>query len=165
MSHQFFFQRDRHHDSTDHLFSFIYKFHIPETKSRYILRAEYHTGDLIAIKFYDKAYKHSQVKYNIKTNKGHFFKILLKCLDVAPLVLEKYPNSSFILHSSRSVDAKHKFRLTEELENNQRYRIYSYYVENRVGTATFTHIIYPTISSHLLVNNGHTDPKKSITRI
>lgn len=152
-----FIQQDPCTDGSDHLFTDIYKFYSPDTRLHYILRADYHTGDVFAIKFYCKAHRKSDFKYNIIVNRGYCLKILNTCLSVLPELLRNYPNSSFALYSARSVDLSTSQKLTEDIKENQRYRIYKNFIQSRIGTHTFTHLFYPEISSYLLINNRYPD--------
>jgi len=74
-----------------------------------------------------------------------------------PDLLEKHPGCSVGLCSARSIDFTNPKKLTEHLENNQRFRIYSKFIQDRIGHKTFTHIEYPTISSYMLINNDVKD--------
>jgi hypothetical protein len=99
-----------------------------DSKLHYIIRAEYHTENIFAIKFYCKKDKRSDFKYNKiinKHNSSTVLKILNTCLSVVPMLLQLSPNCNFALLSSRSVDFSSSKRLTEGLPQNQRFRIYS----------------------------------------
>lgn len=152
-----FIQKDSCKDGSDHLFTFIYKFYSPHTKLHYIIRAELHTGDVFAIKFYCKKDKRSDYKYNKIVNRGYALRILQTCLSLVIEILKDYPYANFAIYSSRSIDFSNPKKLTENLEENQRYRIYKEYIKNRVGDETFTHLDYPAISSYILINNCNKD--------
>ena len=155
-----FIQKDKCKDGSDHLFTYIYKFFCYETKLHYIIRAEYHSGNVIAVKFYCKKDRGSKYKYNKIINKGSFasvIKIFGTCTALIPDLLEKHPGCSVGLCSARSIDFTNPKKLTEHLENNQRFRIYSKFIQDRIGHKTFTHIEYPTISSYMLINNDVED--------
>jgi len=155
-----FIQKDNCKDGSDHLFTYIYKFWCEETKLHYIVRAECHKEDVIALKFYCKKDKRSKYKYNKIINRGSFrsvTRILNTCTTLIPIFLEKYPHCSFALCSARSIDFSNPRKLTEYLQNNQRYRIYTQFIQNRIGSKTFTHIEYPSISCYLLINNKSPD--------
>ena len=65
-----FIQKDICKDGSDHLFTYIYKFTLTETYLHYIIRAEYHTENVFAVKFYSKKDRKSQystIKSLIKT--------------------------------------------------------------------------------------------------
>ncbi|MDP9956601.1 hypothetical protein J2X97_002260 [Epilithonimonas hungarica] len=115
------------------------------------------------MKFYCKKDRRSDYKYNKIINKGTFssvIKILNTCISLIPVLLEKHPACSFGLCSSRSIDFSNPEKLTEDLPSNQRFRIYSQYIQGRVGNITFTHIEYPSISSYILLNNNVDDIDK-----
>ena len=155
-----FIQKDICKDGSDHLFTYIYKFTLAETNLHYIIRAEYHTENIFAVKFYSKKDRRSQYKYNKIINKNTYtsvINILETCTSLIPILLEKHPNCSFALSSARSIDFSNPKKLTEHLEENQRFRIYSRFIQDRIGTSTFTHLEYPTISSYLLINNTEQD--------
>lgn len=152
-----FIQKEPCNDKSDHLFTYTYKFYSPDTRLHYVLRAEYHSGSVFAIKFYCKAHRRSDFKYNIIINRGHCLKILNTCLSLLPELLKKYPQASFALNSSRSVELGSSQKLTEDIKENQRYRIYKNFIQSRIGKHTFTHLYYPEISSYLLINNHYPD--------
>lgn len=152
-----FIQKDKCKDGSDHLFTYVYKFFCKETKLHYIIRAEYHNENIIALKFYCKKDRGSKYKYNKIINKGSFtsvIKILGTCTALIPDLLEKHPDCSVGLCSARSIDFTNPKKLTENLQNNQRFRIYSQFIQDRIGNKTFTHIEYPSISSYMLINNN-----------
>lgn len=152
-----FIQKESCRDGSDHLFTYIYKFFSPDTKLRYVLRAEYHTGDVFAIKFYNKAPRRSVFKYNIIVNRGYCLSILNTCLQVLRYLLVDFPEANFVLSSSRTVDLTNSRLLTEDLKENQRFRIYKNFIQTRIGIGTFTHLFYSDISSYLLINNRNND--------
>ncbi|WHF51797.1 hypothetical protein QGN23_00620 [Chryseobacterium gotjawalense] len=117
----------------------------------------------MALKFYCKKDRGSQYKYNKIINKGNFtsvIRILDTCTSLILILLEQHPNCSFGLCSSRSIDFSNPKKLTENLENNQRFRVYSKFIQDRIGNITFTHLEYPFISSYLLINNSVADIRK-----
>lgn len=61
----------------------------------YFLRAEHHLHDVFALKFHLKQSQKQPNKYTQIVNKGDVRNILLSCLSVIPLILQKYPNASF----------------------------------------------------------------------
>lgn len=155
-----FIQKDNCKDGSDHLFTFIYKFFCTDTKLHYIIRAEYHRENVFAIKFYCKKDKRSKYKYNKIINKNKYstvLKIFQTCLAIIPQLLSQYPNCNFAILSSRSIDFSNPKKLTENLQKNQRFRIYTKFLQDRIGNKTFTHFQYQKYSSYLLLNNEETD--------
>ena len=148
-----FIQKDICKDGSDHLFTYIYKFYSSDTKLHYIIRAEYHTEDVFAVKFYCQRDSKSDFKYNKIVNKGSAIKIIITCIQLIPELLVKHPKASFALYASRSIDFSSSSKLTEGLEENQRYRIYKYFIQTRIGSKVFTQFDYPSISSYILINN------------
>jgi len=118
-------------DKSDHQFSLIYSFRSSETKLRYILRAEYHSGNVFGIKFYAKNHALSDFKYSIVTNKGHSLRIYLTCASIVPKLLQDYPSASFGLIASRSIDSKKE--KIEPVEFNRRFKIYSDIIQELFG--------------------------------
>lgn len=155
-----FIQKDNCKDGSDHLFTLIYKFHCSETKLNYIIRAEYHTENVFAVKFYCKKDRSSDFKYNKIINKNNYstvINIFGTCLCLIPEILKFYPDTSFAIMSSRTVDFSNPKKLTESLPKNQRFRVYTKFIQDRIGNVTFTHFEYPSISSYLLINNLEKD--------
>ena len=110
-----FIQKDICKDGSDHLFTYIYKFTLAETNLHYIIRAEYHTENIFAVKFYSKKDRRSQYKYNKIINKNTYtsvINILETCTSLIPILLEKHPNCSFALSSARSIDFSNPKKLT-----------------------------------------------------
>ena len=121
---------------------------------------EYHTENVFAIKFYCKKDKKSKFKYNKIINKNKYstvIKIFETCLSLIPQLLELQPNCSFALLSSRSIDFSNPRKLTEGLTRNQRFRVYTRFLQERIGNVTFTHIQYEELSWYLLINNNEID--------
>lgn len=148
-----FIQRKICNDDTDHKCTYIYKFYSPVTKLSYVLSADLHTHEVIAIKFYCKKDKTSDYKYSRIINKGDVQNIIITCIKVIPLLLEIHPRASFGFAASRTVDSKNK--LVEGREMNQRFKTYTNVALRTIGDKTFTHFQYPEISCYLLVNNNH----------
>lgn len=129
-------------------------------QTTYVIRAEYDNENIMALKFYCKKDRRSKYKYNKIINKGSFssvINILDTCTSLIPILLEKHPDCSFGLCSSRSIDFTNPKKLTEHLQSNQRFRIYFKFIQDRIGHKTFTHIEYPSISSYILINNNVND--------
>lgn len=147
-----FIQKKKIKDESEHLYSFIYKFRSPITKLHYILTADYHNNDFFAVKFYPKSLKKSDYKYHIITNKGDVGNILITCLKIIPLLLQDYPRASFGFAGAPSYDKKSE-RL-EKYDKNQRFNIYKYIAQLKIGSQTFQHYEYEEISGYLIVNRN-----------
>ena len=145
-----FIQRQRVADSTAHQATYIYKFHSPVTGYHYIVRAEWHAGDIFAVKFYCKKDRKSEFKYAKIVNRGDIGNIIMSCAKVIPLLLQQFPAASFAFAASRSVDRHNQ--LMEVAEQTQRYKLYCYMIPVKFGTQTFEHITYDEISSYVLYN-------------
>ena len=158
-----FIQKDWCTDKTSHLFTCIYKFYSPRTRLQYILRADYHEEGVFAIKFYVQQHSKSDHKYSKVTNKGDVANILATCIKVIPILLKEYPEASFGLLGGRSIDKKAS--KVESYEENQRFRIYRTYASKKIGTKTFTHIEYTSISAYLLINNSCSNIEEKEARI
>lgn len=140
-------------DGSDHLFSLVFKFYSPVTKLWYILIADYHNGDVFAVKFYAKMHRKSDFKYSKIINKGDLGNILITCLKIIPLLMKDYPNASFGFIGSRTYD-----KVSKKLENykrTQRFNIYRDLVQKKIGTKTFEHFEYEEISGYLLINRNN----------
>lgn len=146
-----FVQYEPCEDYSCHEFSYIFKFFSPITRCNYILRADFHTGNVFAVKFYRKKDRKSNYRYSKIVNEGDARNILITCLKVIPLILQKHPDASFAFTASRSIDIE--AGKVEDFACNQRFRIYQYLVAKKIGTKTFTHFSFKEVSSYLLVNN------------
>jgi hypothetical protein len=147
-----FIQRDRCKDSSAHIDSHIFKFFSIVTKYHYIIRAEYHEQDVFAVKFYCKKDRKSDYKYSRIINKGDVGNIVISCLNVVPILLQNYPTASFGFIGARTYDPKKK--VFEPLENTQRFKVWSYVVERKIGINTFKHLTFPQASGYLLLNRN-----------
>lgn len=142
---------------------------------QYILLADYHDNDFFALKFYPKPFRKSTKKYSLITNRGDLGNIVITCLKVIPLLLEKYPTASFGFAGARSFDPVNKKKNKkgktigrwEQLEENQRFKVYSAIVRKRIGDITFQHFIYKEISAYMLINRKckNIDLKETIIKI
>ena len=99
-----FIQKSPCKDSSPHLFTLKYKFFSPITKYWYVLHADYHEGEVFAIKFYCKKDKCNSDKYSKIVNRGDFGNIIMTCAKSVPILLQQYPNSSFAFGAARSID-------------------------------------------------------------
>jgi hypothetical protein len=142
--------KENERDTSDHLYTYLFRFKSTHTKLTYILRAEFHKNDVFGIKFFAKAHRHSEKKYSLLTNKGYALRIFLTCASVVPELLKCYPKASFGLIGSRMLDEKNQ--KIEDPNRNIRYRIYQKVIEDLFGHQTFEHYAYPKISGYLLVN-------------
>ena len=149
-----FIQKKQCKDGSAHKFTVIYKFFSPVTKYFYILNAEYHDGDVFAIKFYCKKDRGSEFKFSKIVNKGDLGNILITCAKAVPILLEQYPTASFGFIGSRTVDINKK---VEDFNSNQRFRTYKYIIKEKFGTQTFEHVVYPQISGYLLLNRSSSE--------
>jgi hypothetical protein len=138
-----------------HLFTLVFKFYSDKTKYNYVLRADYHSGDVFALKFYCKKDKKSEFKYSKLVNKKDVSNILITCLKAVPILLESYPTASFGFIGSRIIDVKSK--KVENYSNTQRFRTYKKLIAEKIGTETFLHVEYEQISGYLLVNRACDD--------
>lgn len=146
-----FIQKEPCDDKSAHEYTLIFKFFSPVTKLHYIIRADYHEGDVFAIKFYCKQHRRSERKYNIIINKGDIGNIFITCIKVIPCLLQYYPSASFGISGARTIDRKGR---VEDYENNQRYRVYKQLLATKIGRVTFEHIEYDHASSYLLLNRN-----------
>lgn len=152
-------------DDSDHLCTYIYRFTSTDTGLTYILRAEYHKGDVFGVKFFAKPHANSNKKYSLLTNKGHALRIFQTCGSVIPVLLERYPTASFGLIGSRLLDEERQE--IEMTQRNIRFRVYESVAKDLFGEETFEHYSYPNISGYLLLNRKkHLKPaKKDIERM
>lgn len=147
-----FVTRDNSRELSCIKFTNIYTFYSPVTKLRYIVRAEYHDEDVFAIKFYVKNHAESAHKYNLVTNLGDTRNIIITCAKVIKILLNDFPLASFAFMGSRTYqNIPHKYQ--EPHQNNQRFRIYSQFIQSTFGIRTFTHFQYREIGGYLLINN------------
>lgn len=146
-----FVQKDRIKKRGNHLESYIFKFFSTKSKTKYILKADYHKQNIFAIKFYPKIYKYlDDKKYHRISNLGDVSNVLITCIKVIPELLNKFPGSSFCFIASPSID-KTSDRF-EGFRMNQRFRIYRQLVIQKIGSETFEHFEFNEVSAYLLAN-------------
>ncbi|MEX2484028.1 MAG: hypothetical protein WED10_05705 [Brumimicrobium sp.] len=160
-----YIMKEYEEDDSDHIYSYLYRFVSTDNGLTYILRAEYHKGDVFGIKFYAKPHAKSKKKYSLLTNKGYALRVLQTCGSVIPLLLKDYPMASFGLIGSRLLDEER-----EEIEvpqRNIRFRIYEKVAKDLFGEKTFEHYSYSKISGYLLINkrNNIEQAKEEIERM
>ncbi|MFN4316328.1 MAG: hypothetical protein ACK4E0_18735 [Chitinophagaceae bacterium] len=80
---------------------------------------------------------------------------------VVPILLKKYPDSSFAFMASPSIDPRSN--KVEPLSNNQRYKTYAYFIYQKIGSEIFQHIAYTEVSGYMLLNRkaGNLDEKEA----
>lgn len=137
-------------DNTDHLKTYVFKFFSKKTKLFYIIRCEYHKYDFIALKFYAKMHRKSDNKYSKIINRGDIFNILKSCASVVPIMLNTYPNASFGLVGSRTIDLR--ARKIENYNNNQRFKLYRDLIPRFISSNRFIHKSYEKASSYIIFN-------------
>lgn len=142
----------RQNDAFD--FCRIYSFYTEPTakcqRLKYIIRAEAHK-DVFALKFYAARDKNLDNKYNrlinIHTYRGAL-RIFITCASLIPILLQDYPDSSFIVNGARTIDIFNK--VENEIET-QRFRIYRTLATKIIGDQHFEHYQFKEISSYLLI--------------
>jgi len=150
-----FIQKDACRDTSKHLFTLIYKFFSPVTKYHYIIKADYHEGDIFAVKFYCKKDRRSNYKYSKTVNRGDLGNIMISCFSVLPRIMQFYPNASFAFIGAPSVDLKTKNK--EKRPFTKRFAVYRYIASTIIGTKTFEHIEYEKVSGYMLINKLNED--------
>ena len=67
-----------------------------------------------------------------------------------PTLLREKPDASFGFVGARTIDKKSN--TVEQIDNTQRFNIYSYIAKRRIGNVTFQHFEYPEISGYMFIN-------------
>jgi hypothetical protein len=154
-----FVQRSSPTRSDDFLFAEIYKF-FTDKKLKYIVRAEMYENNTFTVKYYAAIHKYLDDKYSVLTRQHDAHRIFITCFAIFKILLGKYPDASFAVNGSCSVDAHHN--KIEGEDKNQRFRIYAYVIDRLIGHGEFEHYSFPELSSYMLVNrvNKDTDAQK-----
>ena len=142
---------------------YVYKFFSIKTKLHYIVFADYHVHDFIAVKFYAKKDRKSNRKYSNVINKGDVANILITCAKCIPELLKIHPTASFGFIGARTIDVKSD--KVEGYKTNQRFRLYKYHIPQLIGDKTFLHKSFPNASSYILLNRKNLDLKKTEKQI
>lgn len=147
-------------------FALIYKFFTEKTclyqRLKYILRVEVF-DDVYAIKFYAARDRKLNNKYN-RLLKVHTYQSITRLFYTCALLVSNLHNSnksiSFIINGAESHDLVSGKQ--ENMESNQRFRIYRSVALKLFGSDTFAHYQCPEASSYMLINrikNDDTDKK------
>lgn len=133
----------------------IYTFCSPITKLRYVIRAEYFNSDCVALKFYAKIHKRSKHKFKIATNKGDARSVLKTVASVIPEVIQDFSTASILIHGSVGRDMV--TNREEQLQQTQRFKIYSWYLKQLIETQRYTHFEDSTISTYVLLHESKSE--------
>lgn len=139
-----------------------YTFQSRKAKSAFIIQAFYYRKvNLFVVKFYNNSHK-GKNKYAILTHQGDVRNILGTNLSLIYHLLTIHPEASFGFMGERSFykSARKKQTLVEPMENNQRYRVYKLFVQNKDNqqklNALFMQEYIDHISVYLLINRKNT---------
>lgn len=121
--YEFSRMRKRPAEIAGHFIKDTYEFIFKSTNSnhKYIVEATYHQENFFAVKFFCFAHRYSSKKYNIQTYTNEPYAIVRTCLSVFPILIEKFPNASFVAIGARSITPEN---LLEPADNTIRYRFY-----------------------------------------
>lgn len=142
-------------------FALIYKFFTDRTELsqglKYILRVEVFE-DVFAVKFYAARDRKLDNKYN-RLLKIHNYRSLVRlfytCASLVSKLHYEYPSVSFAINGAESHDlASGK---VEDMESNQRFRIYRNVALKLFGDKVFQHYELPEASSYVMVNRSGCD--------
>ena len=147
-------------------FALVYKFFTDRTelyqRLKYILRVEVF-GDVYAIKFYAARDRKLDNKYN-RLLKAHTYQSIIRlfytCASLVSILYRENPSISFIINGAESHDLISGKQ--ENMESNQRFRIYRVIALKLFGSESFSHYQCPEASSYMLINkntNSNTDKK------
>ncbi len=155
-----FIQRIPPRVGDDFEYAYIYSFWTDECNGirgvKYVLRAE-KFEDTFAIKFYAQKDSGSVHKYH-KILQLHDYKSALRvfvtCASVVPVILENHPDASFVVMGAQSID---EIGNMEQMDTDQRFRIYRYIATRLFGRVLFEHYEYTQASTYLLLNKTDCD--------
>ncbi len=105
---------------------------------------EFEYFELCAVKFYLKAHRHSNRKYQLITKLNEMPSILSTCVNI---MLERYQSNP--LQSFGFIGMNNE---NEEEANSKRFRLYSKVMQRVLTPDKFTHEIYIDKSIYLLLN-------------
>lgn len=146
-----------------HIFSFFAYSKKYKCFFKYIIRAEKYQ-DCFAIKYYCARSKHSDYKYSRVLNlfsATETKRIMETCASVIPIILNIYPDVSFVFNGSRTQD------LGNYVENpfrTQRYRIYIELVRRLFGNEVFDIRYFDDSSSCIFVNRRNNPDTQTAAR-
>jgi hypothetical protein len=125
---------------TEHTFTFKAK-----SNQTYIVELhEFESSLLWFIKFYLKAHRLSEIKYQLHTGLNEFPGVLSTCINIMQHLYDKNPYISFGFIGMNSLE--------EALEGSKRFRIYRKAMERCFSPIKFFHMMKKEHSIYLLVN-------------
>lgn len=151
-------------------YALIYKFFTDPSECnqrlKYILRVEVFE-DVFAIKFYAARDRSLDNKYN-RILKVHNYKSAIRLFYTCSFLVGElhsvYPDISFAINGAESHDLISGKE--ENMEQNQRFRVYRFVALKLFGFNTFEHYECPDISSYMLINkNSNKDTDKKFALI
>lgn len=131
----------------------IYRFKT-EGRTPYIVHVEEYPGHIFIIKFFRKKDRNNKNRFNIVTNEGRCTKIVTTCIRILVSILHKVPDASFGFLGAHTVTKSE----VESKTNTQRFRIYKFAMENRIGENLFVHSMDEIHSTYLMVNKANKKP-------
>lgn len=137
-------------------FALVYKFFTDITefshRLKYILRVEVFE-DVFAVKFYAARDRSLDTKYN-RLLKVHNYRSIVRlfytCATLVSRLHAEYPDVSFAINGAETHDVVSG--KVEDMESNQRFRVYRSVALKLFGGNDFEHYQLPEASSYILVN-------------
>lgn len=112
----------------------------------YLVRAELYPNNVYAIKYFLKAHKLSNKKYNFLTGLGGGSRIFATCLQIMIELYNKDPTVSFGIVGANLLE------INKDSDKNKRFRIYSSIFSRFFPPTLFVHNQDKSEAAYLLIN-------------
>jgi hypothetical protein len=142
----------------EHIYSFRTRY-----KIEYIVKVEEYDFDMYVVKFFQKSHSNSKNKYNLLVNKklpcfNDARRVIYTCVEIGKHVYAINPNASFGFIGNQTLKEREK-KITE---NTKRFRVYRYFANFYFSPESFQHIMLPSKSVFMLLNQGKLKANKKL---
>ena len=128
----------------------IRHFSFSTPKHRYLVEAEQYINHIYIVQYYPAKYKKHTKKYMLLTHEFKCMPIIGTCIKIMLSILEKDKLATFSFIGANTYDP---ISDTEEgIDRNQRWKVYKYAMEAKMGTEIFTHAMVPALSRYVMIN-------------
>lgn len=142
--------------SGNHIHTHYYRFKV-KRDNIYIVQIEKFKNEFYVLKFFSKAHRQSDKKFNLLTNQYHASRILGVVMRLAYSIYEKNKQASFGFIGEPIIVKDSK----EDIHNTKRFRLYKKLsIIFFRGKNKFKHYENTETSAYLLVNMQNEDTKK-----
>jgi hypothetical protein len=154
--YSYFFKNKKNEcDGTMNFVRHTYTFKSTRSNQTYIIEVdEFEDYLLFVVKFYLKAHRYSDKKFNLHTKYQEAPSCISTCINLMVDLYKENPFRSFAFIGASSEG--------EKSENTKRFRLYKRVMEAIFSPITFKHFQHPKSSAYLLLNKIYADNNPTI---